>query len=135
MTTIEQKLEISDERLQELYQKIKPVVRFAKVSYGGQSKCERHPEGDLYFIEDVDLRKTAFTWDPKPKEKAKKLKHLEDIKTFHTYGYYGFFKPSIAEVIAQIPESLLEKTVAFETLTGCQIEGEYHSTVTRLYSR
>ena len=133
---ISEKLKISDERLEQLCAKIKPVVRYATVSYGGKSTCERHSEGDLYYIEDVNPRNVAFTWDPKPKDEAIGLKELSQIKTFHTYGYQGFFKPSIAEVLAQIPDSLLERTVAFETVSeSVEFEGQYHLALTRLYSR
>lgn len=36
----------------------------------------------------------------------------------HGYGYYGLFKPSVGEVIRQIPKDLLEKVVAFEIIAG-----------------
>lgn len=115
--------EISDAKLEELYKRIKPVV--------GR-------KGKLYYIKDEDLRKVAFTWEPKLKNKAKKLERLCDITTYHTYGYHGFFKPSIAEVIAQIPENYLDETVAFETFTDLTLEnivGNYHVTTTRLYTK
>ena len=69
-----------------------PVVQFAR-------KGKR-------YIKPVDLFGIAYTWDPKPAGKAKDVKPLCDITTYHTYGYYGFFKPSIAEVLAQIPASI-----------------------------
>lgn len=115
--------EISDAKLEELYKRIKPVVK---------------RKGKLYYIKDEDPRKVAFTWDPKLKNKAKKLEKLCNITTYHTYGYYGFFKPSIAEVIAQIPKYYLDKTVAFETLTDLTVEnivGDYHVTTTTLYTK
>lgn len=92
---------ISDEQLNELYQRIKPVARKSR--------------GDLYYIRDVDPRGVAFTWDPKYTQKAKGLQPLQNIVTYHTYGYYGFFKPSVAEVIAQIPKDCIDQVVAFET--------------------
>lgn len=121
---------ISDERLRELHKRIKPVVRFANK--------------DLFYIEPVDLRNIAYTWDPKPADKAMGLKTLCDITTYHTYSYYGFFKPSIAEVIAQIPEEHLQKVVAFEIVgkpeTASDLNREhealnegYHVATTRLY--
>lgn len=36
----------------------------------------------------------------------------------HGYGYYGLFKPSVGEIIRQIPKDLLEKVVAFEIIAG-----------------
>ncbi len=129
---------ILDERLQELCKRIKPVVRF--VSWFGKGKeC-------LYYIKPVDPRKIAYTWDPKPRRKARRLKKLCDITTYHSYGYYGFFKPSIAEVIAQIPEEYLNKVVAFEIVENPEkrddlnlhseaLNAGYHVATTRLYIR
>lgn len=93
--------EISDARLTELLQNIKPLIRV-------------NPTG-LHYIELCDPRKVAFTWDPTPTTSADGLEPICTIRTLHTYGFYGFFKPSIAEVLAQIPEVLLAETVAFET--------------------
>ena len=87
------------ERVEELCRKIQPVISFGK---------------ERYYIKKVDPEKIAFTWDPKKTKRARKLKPLKDITTYHTYGYYGMFKPSIAEVLAQIPEELLAATRAFE---------------------
>ena len=43
------------------------------------------------------------------------MKEVARIRTLHTYAYYGFFKPSIAEVLAQIPSHLVDSVIAFET--------------------
>lgn len=40
-------------------------------------------------------------------------KPLGDITTRHTYGYVLCFKPSVAEVLAAIPEELVEKVRGF----------------------
>ncbi len=124
--------EISDQELHARYERIKPVVRYAEMRMGGKSRLEEHAEGDHYHIEDVDLRRTAFTWAPKPTTRAPGLIELDTIATHHTYGYQGFFKPSIAEVLAQIPEEYLGDVVAFEThYKG--MSGKYHSGHTILY--
>jgi hypothetical protein len=84
--------------------------------------------------------------DPKPAEEVKGLKPIRDIRTHHTYGYYGFFKPAIAEVLAQIPEDILEQVVAFEIIKWPQdaddlnkeleaLNAGYHVAITRLYSK
>jgi len=46
-------------------------------------------------------------------EEAEGLVYVDKIETLHTFGYYGFFKPSVAEVIQQIPEELLGKVSYF----------------------
>jgi hypothetical protein len=74
------------------------------------------------------------------------LSVLCDITTHHPYGYYGSFKPSIAQVLQQIPREHLDKVVAFEivkfpkTVDDLDPESEilnsgYHVATTRLYVR
>jgi len=120
---------ISDERLNELAKKIKPVVRI---------------KGQPRYIQPVDLRGVAYTWDPKPAGHAKGLAELCVITTYHSYGAPMFFKPSVAEVIAAIPEEHLDKVIAFEIIsspnTADDLNAEhealnagYHVAKTRLY--
>ena len=125
---------ISDKKLNELYERIRPVIRYAEVKYGGKTHYEKHSEGDLYYIKKVDPRGVAFTWSPEPDEKASGLVEMTDITTYHSYGYHGFFKPSVAEVLAQIPEKYLDDVVAFQT-GGASIAGDYHSATTILYRK
>jgi hypothetical protein len=123
--------EISDERLAELAKRIRPVVR-------SRSNA-------LAYIEPCDLRRVSFIWDAKITRKASKLVKHATIRTLHTYGYYGLFKPSIAEVLAQIPEDLIEQTVAFEVIgpkdaSDLNREQEalnagFHVAVTHLYGK
>ncbi len=124
--------QVSEERIKELAERIKPVVQFAC-----NGKC---------YIEPVDLFKTAYTWNPKPADEAMGITPLCDIITYHTYGYYAMFKPSIAEVLAQIPAESLDKVVAFEIVGSPKtaddlnhkheaLEAGYHVATTRLYAR
>ena len=90
---------IDDQVLSELSRRIRPVVR----------------EGEtLHYIERCDPRTVAFTWALQTTEPALGLKRLRTVTTFHTYGAPSLFKPSIAEVISQIPEDLLTTVRAFE---------------------
>ena len=93
--------EISDEKLNSLIKKIIPVVR---------------ENNKLYYIKIPNLRNIAYTWDYKITEEYDNLKEITRIKTHHYCGYYGLFKPSIAEVLAQIPEELINKVNAFEII-------------------
>lgn len=135
--------EISGKKVKELYERIKPVVRYIKTNptcsecgHVEKQTYETDPRGKLYYIKDVNPQNVAFTWDPEPTRIAKGLRKLEDIVTYHSYAYYGFFKPSIAEVLAQIPEKYLSRVVAFETSTKhIELNGEYHTTVTTLYEK
>ena len=38
---------------------------------------------------------------------------IAEFPCYHTYGYPGLFKPSIAEVLQQFPDDVLEKANAF----------------------
>ena len=147
---------ISDEMLEKLYEKIKPVVRYSMKPEVGVSK--EIPDGDpqyfvfikedhsgdlLYYIEDVEPRKTAFIWSPKPVRLAENLEYLDIIETYHTLGAPAFFKPSIAEVLSQIPTRYIDIVVAFETIAdGLTADNvvevrskSYHKTTTKLYGK
>jgi hypothetical protein len=92
--------EISDERIKELRKKITPLVR---------------RRGKLFTLPEVDPRNQAFNWG----DEQKVVKHLKEVvrfQTLHTYGYHGFFKPSVAEVFAQLPKGLeIDEDMFFET--------------------
>lgn len=92
--------QITDYRLAELAKRIRPVEQSGPI--------------DFYYLKPCDLRCEAFTWDAKRGKKAPMLREIGRVRTLHTYGYYGFFKPTIAEVLAQIPEELLGDAIAFK---------------------
>lgn len=120
---------ISNEVLEERYARIKPLVK---------------RDGKLYTITKPDLRNQSFIWDPKlEQEVSGGLKEVVKVKTLHTYGHYSLFKPSVAEVLAQIPDYLLDKVVAFhidgpDSVTDLNKFGEetnmgFHVAFTTLY--
>lgn len=126
---------ISTAVLHERAGRIKPVVSF--VNDGVSSR---------YYIEEVSLCSVAYTWDPVTTNVAEDLVVLGQIITYHTYGYYGFFKPSIAEVLAQIPEKYLETACAFEIVAQPHnaedlnehiaiLNAGYHVAITQLYGK
>lgn len=87
-------------KITELAKRIAPVVRH---------------EGQLFYIDPHgDIFTTSYLWNVTRTHEATNLRLLSRIITYHSWGYYGFFKPSIAEVLAQIPDSLVPKTDAFE---------------------
>lgn len=120
---------ISDDRLKVLRTQMQPVVR--------------NSAGELRYIAPVDARRVSFIWDPKFKGLARGLEEIGRITTYHGCAYYGFFKPSIAEVVAQIPPEHLPRTVAFETKIAAHDnwrevtspEGDCHRATTILYGR
>jgi hypothetical protein len=99
---------ITDERLNELLSKIKPLVR---------NEC-----GQLCHInmsELKDHRTTTFSWSPKITKKVYDITVVTKLKTLHTFNYAGFFKPTIAEVlsfVAQLDEYHLKDACYFEVV-------------------
>ena len=144
-TSVEKKVripEVPSERIEELSKRIKPVVRFSR--RGFFMRLCVSADGKPFFIKKVDLFGIAFTWSPKPTKRARGLKQVVDITTYHTWGYYGCFKPSIAEVLAQIPDEYVYEVNAFEIVDSpktsadlCRYPEElnegYHVATTRLY--
>jgi hypothetical protein len=105
--SIKAKLVISDEEIAEMLTYIKPLV------------CFKGDSGEQAFIALPDnLRNTAFRWDPVITEKAdmSRFHVLAEIETYHTCGYHMFFKPTIPEVLAQIPKDLVLQVAAFQVL-------------------
>ena len=113
---------ISYEEMKARVARIKPVVLH---------------EGALHYIAEVDPVSIAFTWSPVPTSEATDLILVREITTYHTYGAPVFFKPSIGEVLRQIPTDLLDTVTAFRTeLDGNGVEtivGEYHRARTTLF--
>lgn len=65
-----------------------------------------------HCVADCDHFDASYPWVAKTTVPAD-LVEVAKIWTLHGYGYYGFFKPSVAEVIVQIPPDLLSKTDFF----------------------
>ena len=100
--------EIDDTRLKELYQLLKPIVTVDEIKYLLRE-----------FALD-ELRNQSYIWNGKEdKRKVVNPSNLETIDDFlclHRWGYYGLFKPSIAEVLAQTPDRVVEAANAFEII-------------------
>lgn len=124
---------VPEERVVELAQRIEPIVRI----------------GDApRYIKPVDLNRIAFMWSPEATGYVDMngLVALRDITTYHTWAYYGFFKPTIAEVLKQIPTEIVDQVVAFEIIESPQCAEDfdkdreafnagYHVATTRLYGK
>ena len=124
--------QMSNEDIARYYTTIRPIVKH-----------------DTYLRELTakELTDTAYTWLNEPTDYAEKvdfskLSVLEDRKMLHGWGYYGFFKPSVGEVIRQIPEEYLKKVVAFEIIHGAiamnttfkdELNAGFHVSIVRLY--
>ena len=135
---MERKIEIpemSKEDIVKWYSKMRPIV-----------KDEDLPRY-LRDLKPHELTDVSYTWLTDSSDYAdvvdySKLSALADVKMLHRYGYYVFFKPSVGEVIRQIPLEHLEKVVAFEIICGPigmnttfnkEFGAGYHVSIVRLY--
>jgi len=77
-------------------------------------------EGKLRYIERGDLRYGAFSRYPSLAEEAENLEVVAVLPTLHTYEASAIFRPTIAEVLAQVPAGYTDDVVAFQT--NCNTE-------------
>ncbi len=100
--------EIDDKRLKELYQLLKPIVTIDEMKYL------------LREFTLQELRNQSYIWnrheDKRDVVDSSKLEIVDDFLCLHTYGYYWVFKPSIAEVLSQAPENVIEQANIFEII-------------------
>lgn len=100
--------EIDDKRLKELYQLLKPIVTIDEMKYL------------LREFTLQELRNQSYIWnrheDKRDVVDPSRLEIVDDFLCLHTWGYYGLFKPSIAEVLSQAPESIIEQANTFEII-------------------
>ena len=100
--------EISEEELKKRAKRIRPIVEIG---------------GTKYFLRKFsmdELTGISYLWNA-DEDKRKQVDMSiyvphEDMQCIHKYGYYGIFKPSIAEVLAQIPEMDVNFIDAFEII-------------------
>lgn len=100
--------EIDDKRLKELYHLLKPIVTIDEMKYL------------LREFTLQELRNQSYIWNRHEDKRdiidSNKLETVDDFLCLHTWGYYGLFKPSIAEVLSQAPESVIEQANTFEII-------------------
>ena len=100
--------EIDDKRWKELYQLLKPIITVDEMKYL------------LREFTLQELRNQSYIWnrheDKRDVVNSSKLETVDDFLCLHTWGYYGVFKPSIAEVLSQAPENVIEQANIFEII-------------------
>ena len=137
---MERKIDIPKMKSEDIvkwYSTIKPIVY--------------HDGKPVYMREltDKELTNVAYTWLNYENDYAdtvdfSKLSVLADVKMLHGWGYYGLFKPSVGEVIRQIPSEMLENVVAFQIIYSPhtssdfglfkpEFDAGFHVSVVRLY--
>lgn len=124
--------EMSNEDITHWYKSIKPIVNHGVY---------------LRKLSSEESTNVAYTWLTKSKDYAdpvdySKLLVLEDVKMLHEFGMIALFKPSVGEVIRQIPKEHLEKVVTFEIIYGAigmtstfkdESKQGFHVSIVRLY--
>lgn len=93
----------SDEELNRRAERIRPLVSYSD---------------GLWFIKPQHLTDVAYLWKPTKDIKAPEMQVIGQFRCLHTYGHPSLFKPSIAEVLWQIPEEMLDRAKAFELTTA-----------------
>ncbi len=96
---------LTDDELLARYKRIKPIVSIDEV---------------YYYLKRYNvkmMRNVAYLWNVDDDIRAKvdmtDAKTLAEFPCYHTYGYVGFFKPSIAEILQQFPDDVLDEANAF----------------------
>ena len=109
--------EINDKRLKELYQLLKPIVTIDEMKYL------------LREFTLQELRNQSYIWnrheDKRDVIDPNKLETVDDFLCLHTWGYYGLFKPSIAEVLSQAPESVIEQANTFQIIESPETREDF----------
>ena len=131
--------EISDEELLERYAKIKPIIEYNGKKHYLREFSEHELRNNAYIYKaDINVRDVV--------DMSLLVSRPDmEFECLHTFGYPGFFKPSIAEVLAQIPESELPFVDAFEIVKFPNACGDfmknkiifnngYHVSIVRLYT-
>lgn len=122
---------ISEERLIALLEKIKPVVRMGSTDKSALHWVDVKKIRSLNYS-GIDLTNKAGLKLTGP---AIGLREIGGIRACFTAG--SWFRPSVAESIAQIPEALLGRVVAFEicsSYVGRTAQGK-HNAIVRLYAQ
>lgn len=123
-----------DERVQELHDLLEPLQGFdhyqdrdalldglQEITDSDLGACVQAIEqvlslnGTIHTVAPVaNPRGSSCIWDPKTTGERSDLKVLAKVPTVHSYAAPSFFKPTVSECYAQIPEDLLSQVVAFE---------------------
>lgn len=132
---------ISDEELMRRYSKIKPITDINGKKYWLRNYSIDEMRNTSFFCTRVTDISISVG------EALSNHTHY-DFQCLHTFGYHGFFKPSVAEVLSQIPQNLYENYSidAFEIIDmptnindlnkfWNETKQGFHFSVVRLYIR
>ena len=105
--------QLTQEKAVELAQRIRPVM---SKDENGRLSLFNEPKHPKYWVDGRKIYNESYTFasDKEVYAKTDKLVQIAKIITYHKCGYPLFVKPSVYEVLYQIPPELLDKVVAFE---------------------
>ncbi|MBP6881863.1 MAG: hypothetical protein KBC35_04535 [Candidatus Pacebacteria bacterium] len=126
---------LSEEHLRERARKIRPIIRFAE----GPKGYFQARFGFPCYIWSRDIHLKSYLSKPEYYQRAAGLKPLHEIETYHLFSTPLTFCPSVAEVLAAIPEKYIPAAVAFEIVELLEDKeasnAGYHVAKTCLYKK
>lgn len=97
--------ELSDHMLLERYERIKPIILFNGLYFYIREYMKDDLKNKPYLDKPFyNIRKSA---------QIKNSQVLTEFICYHTQGAYGLFKPTIGEILSQIPDEVLYEGNAF----------------------
>ena len=124
--------DISDERLIELYHRIRPIAKNFMGTKCWMKEFSLKQLREKSIVGDDSLLTTPVA------ETSVVLHEIGSFRCLHTWMAPAMLHPTIAEVLAQIPENLVKSTAAFEIIVPAMMnnifDGRYHVTTVVLYA-
>ena len=131
---------VSKEEILKRYEKIKPIVDFYGTKYFIREYSEKEISNlPFIWLNSEDLTKVVDgnIYEQWPEK---------DFECLHTYIFYACFCPTIAEVLAQIPDDVLNEVSGFEIIAKPKnleklkenqerYSSNYHVSIVRLYRK
>ena len=101
------------EKALELAKRIRPVM---SQNENGRLCVDNHPTYPKYWVNGCKIYHQSYTFAANTTfySKATDLEPIAQITTYHRCGHPLLLKPSVYEVLYQIPVDLLDDVVAFE---------------------
>ena len=99
---------IDDKRLEQLYKYLKPIVKMNYIRFYLKEYILNELKNYPYLINAWEDKREMV--DPN------KIEMVEDFLCLHKCGEYGLFRPTIAEVLSQMPVTSIREANTFEII-------------------
>lgn len=97
---------LTDKELEKIYRQLKPIATVDEIKYYLKEYSLQQLRYYSYmqdFASSISERLDSSLIDP-----------IDEFICLHKFDYYGSFTPTIAEVLSQVPEHLIDDSNAFE---------------------